>query len=199
MAVTSDVSICNSALAKVGAGRILSLTEDSKEARLCAEQYPKVRDAMLRGHPWNFAVARKSLAQVTTYTVPYEYEFAYFIPLDVLRILSTDLNFEPSITERPWVVEIDPNTEDKLLLTNVDAVAIRYIKSVSEARFDKNFAEALAYALAADLAYALTQSTTMAQLLDAKAQEKLREIRSYDAQEGSLPQVEANEWLLARL
>ena len=50
----SEVSICNSALIKLGASRIASLTEDSKEAKLCYEQYPILRDEVQASHPWNF-------------------------------------------------------------------------------------------------------------------------------------------------
>ena len=41
---TTEVSICNSALIKVGAERITSLSDSNKRAQLCSEQYSKMRD-----------------------------------------------------------------------------------------------------------------------------------------------------------
>ena len=62
--MASVVGICNSALVKIGATRIISLTEGSKNANLCDEQYEKVRNDLLRSHAWNFATARRKLARL---------------------------------------------------------------------------------------------------------------------------------------
>lgn len=59
---SSDVAICNSALIKLGVAEITSLSQNVKRAQLCDEQYPKVRDELLRNHVWNFAIKRKVLA-----------------------------------------------------------------------------------------------------------------------------------------
>jgi len=197
--VISAVSICNSALIKLGAKRIITLGDDSKEAQLCKEQYPKLRDELLRSHPWNFAMSRKELGE-STYVPAFTFERAFTIPNDVLRIISTDLNIPPSTVENAWAVETDPNDPDiKYLLTNDTVVNIRYIKKVSEASFTPSFAEVLSLKLAKDIGYAITQSTTLVKLLDADFRERLREIRSYDAQENSLQQVAADDWLTNRI
>ena len=51
--MASVVDICNGALNQLGATTILSLTEDSKNARLCNSRYTQVRDSVFRSHPWN--------------------------------------------------------------------------------------------------------------------------------------------------
>ena len=51
--MASTVDICNGALNQLGATTILSLTEDSKNARLCNSRYTQVRDALFRTLPWN--------------------------------------------------------------------------------------------------------------------------------------------------
>ncbi len=51
--MASVVDICNGALNQLGATTILSLTEDSKNARLCNSRFTQVRDAVFRSHPWN--------------------------------------------------------------------------------------------------------------------------------------------------
>jgi len=198
LSVTSAVSICNSALIKLGADRINALNEDNKRARLCNEQYPKLRDDLLRSHPWNFATTRVALSE-STYVPSYEYEKSFLIPSDNLRVLSTDLNLSPSIGEIPWDIETNPLTSERVLVTNASTVNIKYIKLVSEEKFDKRFAETLAFMLAADLAYPITQSTTLAKLAERRLVSHLRDTRTFNGQESNLKRVEADDWLVARL
>lgn len=62
---TSDVEICNSALQKLGAEDITSLSDNTRRAQLCNRQYNKIRKKLLRSHPWNFAIKRQFLSEVT--------------------------------------------------------------------------------------------------------------------------------------
>lgn len=55
-------SICNSALAKIGAPSITAITDSNKRAEFCNLMYSKVRDKLLKSHPWNFAIKRAVLA-----------------------------------------------------------------------------------------------------------------------------------------
>ena len=63
--MASVVDICNGALNQLGATTILSLTEDSKNARLCNQRFTQVRDAVFRSHPWNCLQKRQELAADT--------------------------------------------------------------------------------------------------------------------------------------
>ena len=51
--MASQVDICNGALNQLGASTIISLTEDSKNARILNQRYEKVRHRVFREHPWN--------------------------------------------------------------------------------------------------------------------------------------------------
>jgi hypothetical protein len=62
--MASETSICNSALTRIGAARITSLTDDSKQARACTASYALMRDEVLRSHPWNSAISRASVASL---------------------------------------------------------------------------------------------------------------------------------------
>ena len=88
---TNAVDICNSALIKLGAGRITSLSDDSKAGKLCNEQYDKIRKQLLRSHPWNFAIRRKALTK-TANTPAYKYSSEFLLPTDCLRVLETNLD-----------------------------------------------------------------------------------------------------------
>ena len=64
--MATEVSICSNALRRLGDDPITSLTDDTERARLCNSFYTDTRDAVLRLHPWNFAITRASLAKLAT-------------------------------------------------------------------------------------------------------------------------------------
>jgi len=195
---TSEVQICNSALIKVGAELILSLNDETKTARYCNHQYPILRDEVLSSHPWNFAIARKELAK-TTNTPEYQYSSEFILPSDCLRVIGEDQNYQQNLTEVEWSVETRPDSDVRVLLANVDAIKILYIKRVTAVSlYSPTFVEVLATRLAADLSYGLVQSTSYQQQLLAVYQELLRKARSFDAQEGHLMNVQASEWVNSR-
>tara|TARA_R100001594_G_scaffold2889_2_gene11195 strand:+ start:303 stop:869 length:567 start_codon:yes stop_codon:yes gene_type:complete len=184
---TTETSICNSALIKIGADRINSLTETNKRAQLCNEQYSKVRDEVLRSHPWNFAITRAEFAQLST-TPAFGYTYHFSIPSDCLRIL----NLSDETIE--W------KQEGNKLLTDSATVKARYIKRVTApAEFDSFFIEALALRLAADLSYSLVQSTTLSSLMTQQYEKHLAFARSYDAQEGTPPELTDDSFIEARI
>ena len=87
----SVVDICNNALVDLGASSIVSLTEDSKAARLCNQRYDSIRDTVFRFHPWNCLINRASLA-ADAVAPAFEYAFQYTLPTDpyCLRVLSLE-------------------------------------------------------------------------------------------------------------
>lgn len=182
----TETDICNSALAKVGAERITSLSDENERARLCKEQYPKVRDALLASHPWNFAIERKALA-VSPDEPVYGFTYKFQLPADCFRVLEV------------WSNEEDWQREGDYIVTDSADISIKYIKKIeSTAKYSATFAEALAAKLAADICYSLVQSTTLKQALIDEAKMAVREARSYDAQEGTPQRVTANDWLVSR-
>lgn len=58
----SNIVICNSALTAIGTRRITSLSDPSREARVCNDNYDLCRLAVLRMHPWNFAATKVILS-----------------------------------------------------------------------------------------------------------------------------------------
>lgn len=197
MSVISAVSISNSALSKIGAGRITSLNDNTTQGQLAKEQYEKVRDSLLQEHPWKFAIARVELG-LAVFKPVFEYENAFELPADLLRIIDTEFSQMRGIGEIAWDTEIDPNTNLRYFVTNNDTAKIKYIRRVDEAYFTPLFAEVLAWRLASEWAYPLTQNASLAQLYESKYQDKLREARSFSAMEASPKRVEADDWFLSR-
>lgn len=187
---TSEVEICNDALILLGADRISSLTEDTKEAILCNEQYAKMRDQLLISHPWNFSISRTEMAADAALPSGYSddiWDYAYSLGADVLRVLGVDDE------EADWKIE------GRKLFANYTPVKIKYIKKVTDVTlFSKYFEEALAWKIAARIGYSLTQNSTLMEGILKQAEEHLRNSRSYDAQEGSIETVMADDWLNVR-
>jgi len=86
--MATDVSICSNALRRLGDAPITSLTDDTERARLCNAFFPDARDTVLRAHPWNFAITRASLPQLSD-TPAYGFNYMYALPTDpyCLRVL----------------------------------------------------------------------------------------------------------------
>lgn len=183
---TSIIEICNSALFKLGAERISSLTENRKEAQLCAAQYNLIRKKLLRSHPWNFAIARATLGQDAD-TPIFDYAAQYQLPSDCLRVIRT-------ANRTPF------NVEGRLLLSDDQTVSIMYIKDVTDvSKFDPTFAEVLSYKLAEDLAIPLVQSVSLKQEMARASLEELRDSRSFDGQEGANLLLQEDVFLDARV
>jgi hypothetical protein len=187
---TSEVQICNIALTRLGLSMISALTENTKSGRLCSLHYEPSRDAVLRAHPWNFAVKRVDLASEVD-EPPFEYTYQFPLPSDFLKMVRTE-------DESANYVD-DYRIEGGKLLSNSDTVAIEYIARISDvALFDPLFVDLLAQRLAAELAISFTDTQSMAQGFWQVYNQKLAEARGVDAQEGTPRNIEADAWVMAR-
>tara|TARA_Y100001937_G_scaffold128491_1_gene205406 strand:+ start:5923 stop:6501 length:579 start_codon:yes stop_codon:yes gene_type:complete len=177
--MATEVSICSNALRRLGDDPITSLTDDTERARLCNAFYADARDSCLRSHPWNFAITRASLAQLSA-TPVYGFDYQFALPTDpfCLRVLS--MEFEDYI----FKVE-NLSTQGRVLLTDQETAKIIYIARVTDTTlFDSLFVDTLIAKLAADLAYPVTNSLKVQEQMYKLFQLKLSEARSIDGQEG---------------
>ncbi len=189
---TANVDIANSALAKLGAPQIVALTDTGRAAVLINARFESLRKKLLSSHPWNFATRRVALA-LTANTPSYEFTAEFLLPSDVLRVLDTDL---PHLD--PWEVEFNVDN-NKVLLCNSSAVKIKYIKDITDpTKFPAYFEEALAWLIASDCAYAITQSVSVAQAMYTGYKNEVREARSLDAQEAGYQEFSSDPWVDVR-
>lgn len=185
------VGICNSALAKIGAAPIVSLTEGSKTANLCAEQYDKLRDDLLRSHAWNFAVRRVKLARLTE-PPAFGFSYAYQLPADWLRSLAVQ---DAPVREATVPYRI----EGRRLVSDAEALYLRYLARVEDANdMPPDFRETLASLLARELAVPVAQSVNLSQVLDEQYRRRLRRAKSVDALEDPPEPLPPGAWLLVR-
>ena len=170
--MASTVEICNGALNQLGATTILSLTEDSKNARLCNSRFTQVRDGVFRSHPWNCLQKRIELAQDTT-TPAWGFKYAYTLPADCLRLLR--------------ILDYDSNykVEGRKILSDTETMKILYVSRVTDANeYDELLRETLSSALSADIAFAVTSNNTTATNMYNLFQDKLKDARFVDSTEG---------------
>jgi len=189
--MSTEVQICNIALALLGIDNpILSLDDDSKEARLCKTSYPVIRDELLENHFWRFAMKRSSLTRITA-PPEWRYTYKYQLPSDLVgsRLKMTDLGKEQNY-----------KIEGGLLLTDDASVSILYVsKEIDVGKYSPAFKQAVSYALAAQLAYSMVQSSTHMQRMLSAAEDKLRAARSIDSQADYLEDLMDNSFIDARL
>mgnify|MGYP000489315712 FL=1 len=170
--MASIVGICNGALNQLGATTILSLSEDSKNARLCNSRYTQVRDALFRTHPWNCLQKRLQIAADAT-APAWGFKFAYTLPADCLRLLK--------------ILDYDSNykVEGRKVLSNTETMKILYVARVTDPNeYDELLRETLSASLSADIAFAVTSNNTTSQNMYQLYQEKLRDARFVDSTEG---------------
>ena len=192
--MASVVNMCNSALNLLGASTISALTDDTKNARLCNQRYEPVRNRVFRSHAWNCLHKRVQLAQNSTAPVV-EYDYAYLLPSDCLRVLKIHNGTTDSIA-----TNLDYKIEGRNIVTDIDTIFLIYIALDTDPNnYDTYLRESISHQLAADLCYAITNNATLANQYMTRADERLREARFIDATENSLGIVEANEFTDARL
>ena len=192
--MASVVDMCNSALNLLGASTISSLTEDTKNARLCNQRFEPIRDRVFRSHNWNCLIKRVQLAQDSTGPVV-EYTYGYTLPTDCLRVLKIHNGSTDSIKSA-----LDYKIEGRKVVTDETTIYLVYVALVTDPNeFDSYLREAISHQLAADICYAITNNSTLANNYMGRADERLREARFIDSTENSLDTVEANEFTDARL
>jgi len=177
--MATEVSICSNALRRLGDDPITALTDDTERARLCNAFYVPSRDLVLRLHPWNFAVTRATLAQLSD-TPAYEYAYQYALPADPYCLRVLEMQY------KDYVFKIEHYaSQGRVLLTNEGTAKILYIAKVTDtAQFDSMFVDVLTAKLAVDLAYPVTNSVKLQDQMQKLFQQKLSEARSVDGQEG---------------
>lgn len=187
MAATNE-DIANSALSKLGAEEITSLSDTTRRAKLVNRQFNAIRKKLLRSHPWNFAIKRSALTDAGT-TPDFEYTNQFILPADYLRGVREEYK------DTDWKIEGD------LLLANQDSFNLVYIADITDpTEFDPTFDELFALNLAYELAYPLVQSMSLKEMLQKEMNNfDLPDARSFDAQEGQPEEFEANVWINSRV
>jgi len=172
--MASTTSIANRALQLLGAKRVTSLSEDSRNARSMNVAYEPVRDALLQKYPWSFAVKRAALAADGDAPL-HGRARSFTLPSDYIRLL--DPYPEVNYNDRDWFVE------GNAIYTNESApLNIRYISRVTDPNLmHPLFREMLSHALAEATCVEIAESNTRYRELRSALVAIAREARAADA------------------
>lgn len=181
--MTSEVSICNQALAMLGQAPITSLSDANVNAERCNALYAATRDAMLEAHAWRFATKRYALPQASP-APAFGYACRYEVPGEVLRVLEVNEN------KYAWELEEDS------IVTDSSVCQMRAVSQVTDPnKFSSLFVIALATRLAAELAIAITGSRTLQdQLFGAYTKLKLPQATGINGNQGTMKRIRSS-WL----
>lgn len=189
--MASKVEIANRALQILGAKRIVSLTEDSRNARAINAAFEPVKRAELRKHPWCFAIRRVQLAASST-APAFTKGNSFPLPSDFIRLLPPDP--EDNMNDLDW------NIEGRNIITNDSApLDVRYIYDVTDVNeMDVLFRESLAAKLAEQLCEEITQSNTKVATAGVFYKDVLAEARRTNAIEKVSDEPPEDEWVTCR-
>jgi hypothetical protein len=164
--------------------QIADLTGGSRESTLCHLFYQPTRDKVLQAFPWPFA--RKYAPLTDIGSPPANWGFRYLYPVDCLKFRTIVNNgyvpflpgfypgyyadFTLCLPPRvPFQIGLATDASSKVIYTNVAAAQAEYTVQVTDPTlFPQTFVTALAWALAAELAFPLTTDMNRAQLAQAK-------------------------------
>ena len=188
MALTT-LDVANGALIKLGvADPIVSLDDETKPARLCKNRIEPCKRALLRYHPWNFAIKRVTLANLADEPA-FGYTYQAQLPSDFLRVVQVD--------DRRTSYRI----EGGKLLSHETAIELRYVYDFGSnySAADPLFIECLSLWLANDIALALTQDSAIKDRAAQELQMALSKARFVDATEEPAEELRADGWDNARV
>lgn len=194
------VTLFNLALSAVGTrSRISSPTEQSREAQLCNQWYPTIRDMTLRAAHWSSCRAISALAinaQVTEGADWAEGDpeppwlYRYGLPNDFLypRWLDTYENFE-----------MTQYNDVAMLLSNAEEPRLIYTKRQTVvAAWDVDLYNAVTMALAGALAMPLHGKADRAKNAYEEANIAITRARIAQANQNSVTHESIPDWLMAR-
>jgi hypothetical protein len=181
MSVTSDVQICNMALAHCGVTTLIAdLAESSQQGELCNLFYEPTRNKVSQAIPWPFARKYAPLQDIGS--PPANWGFRYLYPTDCLKFRNIVNNgyvpflpgFYPGYhadftlclpPRAPFSIGLATDASSRVIYSNVAAAQGEYTVLVTDPTlFPQTFVNALAWALAAEIAIPLTTDMQRAQL-----------------------------------
>jgi hypothetical protein len=199
--MASSIAIVNSALTKLGAKRITSLSDNVKEAREMNALYELRRDFLLRVYNWSFAMKRESLPALSD-APEWGYTMAYQLPTDCLRVVQVnDIWQVPGLSDSMGGPDSEPyKIEGRTIVTDFTApLYLRYIKRVTDTgEFDAAFSETLAIDLAFNGCEAITQSNTKKESLREDLKASIRMAIRANAIELPPEEIPDDSWMLSR-
>jgi hypothetical protein len=165
-AITTDVEVCNLALARLGQKPISSLSDADDASAVCDLHYDTTRRALLRSYVFNFAKKVDELTVSSTETPAFGYESAFALPSDFIRLLSLG-DYTINADTPAGLYDIVGNFIYTDQEDSADTLNICYIRdNETVAQWDALFVKLMYLELAKAMAYAFTLKPSLVVQLD---------------------------------
>lgn len=186
--MSSKVSICSNALLLLGAKPISSLSQAGDHATLCSNLYDSVRDDILRLHSWNCATKRVILAPLTT-APDFDWDHQFQLPGDWLRTIQVGYA-DQTMSYR---------SEGQRILANESALPFVYIfRNDVESSWSSNLVKLMERAMAAEMAYPVTKSTSLADSMAQRFANSIKLAKAIDGQDDPPEEFDAGTLVTSR-
>ena len=139
---TTNISIVNKALTRIGAPTITSFDDGSREAEVMDELYEYTYQTLLGEAQWNFATKDIELAQSVASPVDCRYTYEYLLPSDYIHLVEYFTSGGSRIT--------DYTKQGDYVLTNHSTLFVKYVYQPSESELPVWFVNVLVLKLAHD-------------------------------------------------
>lgn len=201
--MAADVDVCNLALQKLGATRIASITENSRNGRSCNTCYANVRDKELRKYRWKFAHKQVVLAPLTT-APPFDYLYGFQLPSDCLRVIlrnDNDLDWkimgQVIYTNSMHTTAVLPTGQT---VASTPTLELTYIARITDPNaWDPCFLDAVAARMAYQMCEEITQSNTKKQDMLKMYDDAIADARLTDSFEVVPEEEPTDTWITAQL
>jgi hypothetical protein len=186
----TKTEIINKALTLIGASPIVNITDETNNARIMSRIYDISLRSMLSECGWNFAMKRRLLATSSDSLEWYDsgVSILYGKPSDCIRIFGT--NDDNAV----W------REEGEYIISDTADLGIKYVYYLdTPSKYPASFVDALVDRLAADAAFMILNSKTIAQsYLEKYEKVSLVKARSENAQIGTQQYLKDDAWLGAK-
>lgn len=158
-----------------------------REGKLCNLNFVSARQSHLRMYPWRFASARITLDTPEVTGPDFDYENAFDVPSDMLRLLQVADG------------EVSYALEQGQILTNEDEIDIYYVKDITDvAEWDALFIEVISHFLAWKICMPLTQDKALKKLIWEGYEAILPKSKHVDSGEGFQRALITKDWVDSR-
>jgi hypothetical protein len=192
----TQVGIYNVALGRIGIDDFVeNLTDQTNEANACNTFYETCRDLCLSAYPWPFATRRAVLDVLAAEPARAGWQYVYGLPAGIitpLYIYSGGQGFAlydpttvyalqnpraPRADQRiPYAIEASSLDDGQVLLCDYPTPTFVHVSSVIDpAKFDANFANALAWMLASEICMPLNVQPALEQKCRKQADDAIRD------------------------
>lgn len=189
----SKIGLWKMAANMLGELALSSVDDDSRIARLLADEYDQARDSELRKHHWNFAIKRAGLA-ADLEPPGFGWARSFTLPSDYIALLPVTTDGQGTSPSLAYVLE-----GQKILCDAKAPLRIRYVfRETREGYFDPLFADALAASLALRISHNITGKSSYVDRINALYERAVSTARLNDAIESPLLHPEPSEHEMVR-